>query len=182
MNLPFKKVNDEVCIASDPIVRFDARAIKFVKESALNSPRGLFRICAHKEKTNLLHEMLIGIRGDSYIRPHRHQDKVESFHLVEGSAEIIVLEDGGEIADIIELGPEKNFYYRLDFPMYHTLLVHSPVLVIHETTNGPFEVESSDLASFSPPEGDWRVKNYLEALKAKSKEWKSARGYALAVS
>jgi cupin fold WbuC family metalloprotein len=117
-----------------------------------------------------------------YIRPHRHHDKVESFHLVEGSAEIIVLEDGGEIADIIELSSEKNFYYRLDFPMYHTLLVHSPVLVIHETTNGPFEVKSSDMASFSPPEGDWRVKNYLEALKAKSKVWKSARGNALAES
>jgi len=172
MNLPFIKINDEVCIASDPIVRFDARATEFVKESALNSPRGRFRICAHKEKTNLLHEMLIGIRGDSYIRPHRHQSKVESFHLVEGVAEIIVLDEGGEIVDIIELSPKKNFYYRLDLPLYHTILVHSPVLVIHEITNGPFEVESSDMAPFSPPEGDWRVTSYLEALRAKSGEWK----------
>ena len=82
-----------------------------------------------------------------------------------------MLEDGGEIADIIELGPEKNFYYRLDFPMYHTLLVHSPVLVIHETTNGPFEVESSDLASFSPPEGDWRVISYIKVLGTIYEDW-----------
>ena len=117
MNLPIIRINDEVCIASDPIVRLDARAIEYVKESALNSPRGRFRICAHKEKTNSLHEMLIGIRGDSYIRPHRHQSKVESFHLVEGVAEIIVLDEDGEIIDIIELSPKKNFYYRLDLPL-----------------------------------------------------------------
>ena len=172
MNLPIIRINDEVCIASDPIVRLDARAIEYVKESALNSPRGRFRICAHKEKTNSLHEMLIGIRGDSYIRPHRHQSKVESFHLVEGVAEIIVLDEDGEIIDIIELSPKKNFYYRLDLPLYHTILVHSPVLVIHEITNGPFEVESSDMAPFSPPEGDLRVTSYLEALRAKSEEWK----------
>lgn len=61
MNLPFIKINDEVCIASDRIVRFDARAIEYVKESAPNSPRGRFRICAHKEKTDSLHEILIGI-------------------------------------------------------------------------------------------------------------------------
>lgn len=37
MNLPFIKINDEVFIASDPIIKFDAKAIKFVKESALKS-------------------------------------------------------------------------------------------------------------------------------------------------
>ena len=175
MNLPFKKINDEVFIASDPIVRFDARAIKFVKESALKSPRGRFRICAHKKKTDSLHEMLIGIRRDSYIRPHRHRNKVESFHLVEGSTEIILMDDNGEIVDIIELSREKNFYYRLDVPMYHSLLVHSPVLVIHEITNGPFEAKSSDLAPFSPPEDDSRVMNYLKELRDKSADWKRAK-------
>lgn len=175
MNLPFKKINDEVIIATDSIVRFDAEAVRFVKESALKSPRGRFRICAHKKLTDSLHEMLIGIRRDSYIRPHRHQNKIESFHLVEGTAEIIMLDDNGEIIDIIELSQEKNFYYRLDCPHYHTLIIHSPVLVIHETTNGPFEAGSQQMGPFSPPEGEWRVAGYLETLRSKSEKWKGVK-------
>ena len=83
--------------------------------------------------------MLIGIRADSYIRPHKHEKKVESFHLVEGTADIVILNDVGDVTDVIELSPERSFFYRLAQPRYHTLLINSPVLVIHEVTNGPFQ-------------------------------------------
>ena len=48
------------------------------------------------------------------------------------------------------LNQHWKFYYRLDSPRYHTLLIHSPMLVIHETTDGPFDPKMSDFASFSP--------------------------------
>ena len=139
MDLPINKINDEVFIASDEIVRFDAKEVDFVKKHALHNLRGRARICAHKEQSDTLHEMLIAIRSDSYIRPHRHEKKVESFHLIEGAADIVVLSENGEILNVIELGPDQNFYYRLDIPRYHTLLINSPVLVIHEVTSGPFD-------------------------------------------
>jgi cupin fold WbuC family metalloprotein len=172
MNLPLTKINDEVFIASDEIVRFGSSEIEFVKECALKNIRGRARICAHKAPTDTLHEMLIGIRSDSYIRPHRHMNKAESFHLVEGAAEIVILTNDGNISDVIELGPDRNFYYRLDKPRYHTLLIHSPVLVIHEITNGPFDPTQSDFPSFSPPEGDKSAIGYIEQLKLKVESWK----------
>ena len=113
MSLPLNKINDEVFIASDEIVRFDSREVDFIRECALQNTRGRARICAHKNPTDTLHEMLIAIRSDSYIRPHRHKKKVESFHLVEGIADIIILEDDGEVSDVVEFGPDRNFYYRL---------------------------------------------------------------------
>lgn len=175
MDFPLKKINEEVFIASEDIVRFGSRHVEFIKECAIKNLRGRARICAHKESTDKLHEMLIAIRYDSYIRPHRHKKKVESFHLVEGSADIVILNDNGAIMDVIGLSSDQNFYYRLDLPCYHTLLINSPVLVIHEITNGPFDRTQSDFASFSPPEDDRTAINYIEQLTMKVKSWKNNR-------
>jgi cupin fold WbuC family metalloprotein len=173
MDLPLKKINEEVFIASEDIVRFGSKQIEFIKECAIKNLRGRARICAHKESSDRLHEMLIAIRFDSYIRPHRHEKKIESFHLVEGSADIVILNDDGTIIDVIGLSPDQNFYYRLDLPYYHTLLINSPVLVIHEITNGPFDRTQSDFAAFSPSEGEPTTINYIEQLNAQVKSWKN---------
>ena len=165
MSLPLKRINDEVFIATDEIVRFDRDAIRFLKEQAQTSARGRSRICAHKHPENSLHEMLIAISFESYIRPHRHENKVESFHLIEGEADIVIFSNDGDVRDVIHLGDPGNFYYRLDTPSYHTLVVRSPLLVIHEVTNGPFDSNASDFASFSPEEGAEGAQKYIDELK-----------------
>ena len=165
MSLPITRVSDEVYIAKEEIVQFDTRAVEFLKECAIRNPRGRARICAHKNPTDTLHEMLIAIRTDSYIRPHRHHDKVESFHLIEGTADVVILNEQGDITDIVSLGENGTFYYRLDTPRYHTLLINSPVLVIHEITNGPFDLAQSDWAGFSPIEGTADVVTYIAKLR-----------------
>ena len=165
IELPFRKINEEVFLATEKIVRFDRRAIEFIKEKALKNKRGRARICAHKSNDDSLHEMLIAIRSDSYIRPHRHHNKVESFHLIEGRADIVILDEGNEVIDVVKLGPDDNFYYRLDAPHYHTLIIHTPVLVIHEVTNGPFDPAASDFATFAPAEGEDKALSYMSSLK-----------------
>lgn len=173
--LPLTKINDEVYVAAEEIVRLDRHAIDFIRDCALRNPRGRARICAHKDSGDNLHEMLIGIAPGSYVRPHRHHGKIESFHLVEGSADIVILSEQGSIEDVIELGPNANFYYRLDSPRYHTLLISSPVLVIHETTNGPFDPAQTDWADFSPQEGTTESVHYAANLRRIVSEWKAAR-------
>ena len=173
MDLLLKKVNEEVFVAQDEIVRFGLKEIKFIKERALKNRRGRARICAHKNTNDTLHQMLIGIRADCYIRPHKHEKKVESFHLVEGTADIVILNDAGDISDVIELSSERSFFYRLAQSRYHTLLINSPVLVIHEVTNGPFDQTQINLASFSPPEGDNATADYIKKLRLKVKLWKN---------
>ena len=169
---PLRKINDEVYVATDEIVRLGRGEIDFIRDCALKNSRGRARICAHKEAQDSLHEMLIGIRSDSYIRPHRHHNKVESFHLFEGEADIVILTDEGEIFDVIELGLNASLYYRLSTPRYHTLLIRSPVLVIHEITNGPFNSSESDFADFSPPEGGRMVQNFVLGMRERVTEWK----------
>jgi cupin fold WbuC family metalloprotein len=172
MDLPVERINDEVFVASDPIVRLDKGAVDFVREQALRNPRGRARICAHRGNDDLLHEMLIGISGASYVRPHRHDHKSESFHLVEGEAEVVILSDDGEVEDVVPLGSEANFFYRLDTPRYHTLLLGSPVLVIHETTNGPFDPSQTGWAPFAPAEGTIEAAEYVRHLRQAVAAWK----------
>jgi cupin fold WbuC family metalloprotein len=172
--LPLRKINDEVYVTADEIVRLDRRAIELMRDSALANARGRARICAHKDSGDSLHEMLIGIAATSYVRPHRHHGKIESFHLVDGSADIVILSEQGAVEDVIELGPQTNFYYRLDTPRYHTLLVQSPVLVIHETTNGPFDPSQTDWAAFSPLEGTPEAAAYTAQLRQSVRQWKEA--------
>jgi cupin fold WbuC family metalloprotein len=165
MNLLLQKVNEEVFLAAEAIVRFDRRAVEFIKEKALSNKRGRARICAHKNNNDSLHEMLIAIRSDSYVRPHRHRNKVESFHLIEGRADVVILSEYGEVMDVIKLSSDDNFYYRLDAPHFHTVVVHSSILVIHEITNGPFNPADSDFAAFAPAEGEGNAIEYISSLK-----------------
>ncbi len=164
-NLHLKKINNEVFLATEKIVRFDIRHVEYVRQSALKNIRGRARICAHRSPSDTLHEMLIAIRSDSYIRPHRHHNKVESFHLIDGSVDVVVLNEDGNIIDVIELSKSANFYYRLDSPHYHTLLINSPLLIIHEITNGPFDKNESDWGKFSPEEGSPNAGRYIEKLR-----------------
>ena len=153
MNL--HKANDEVYIALDSIVRMGIDDVAFLKDTAKRSPRRRARICAHKSNDDKLHEMLIAIAADSYIRPHRHNGKSESFHIVEGSVDVAVFDDGGTLIDVIELGPPgsgRAFFYRLSESTFHTLLIRSDFLVMHEVTNGPFDPKQSAPAPFAPPE------------------------------
>lgn len=160
------KINDEVFVAEGDIVQLDKQAVTLIKEKALHNTRGRARICAHKNAQDALHEMIIAIRSDSYIRPHRHRNKTESFHLLEGQADVIILDDHGAIQEVVRLGKEHCFYYRLNALSYHTLLIHSPILVIHEVTNGPFDSQGSEYASFAPLEEDIQgIHTYMTDLK-----------------
>lgn len=166
MNL--RKVNEEVFIADEAIVRLGEKEIAFLKEQARTNARKRARICAHKTNDDALHEMLIAISGSSYIHPHRHVGKSESFHIVEGEVDVVVFGENGTVLDVIELGDVRSgrkFYYRLTESVFHTLLIHTEFLVVHEVTNGPFDRDRTVLAPFAPPESDVdEARDYMSRL------------------
>src|SRR5882757_7789960 len=141
MTIALRKINDEVFVVDDAIVRLGAEQVLFLKQRAAASGRGRARICAHRYGGDALHEMLIAISVDSYIRPHKHPQKTESFHIIEGRVDVVVFDDTGAILEVIELSDfssGKPFYYRLADSLFHALLIHGDFLVMHEVTNGPF--------------------------------------------
>lgn len=152
-----KKINDEVYYYNGEIVKVNKNLIEELKEKAMQNKRKRVRLCAHKNVKDKLHEMIIFLGKETYIRPHKHPGKSESFHVIQGSADIIIFDDKGEIIKVIPLGKyssNKNFFYRISEPLFHTVLVNSEFLLYHETTNGPFEKKDAIFAKWAPDEND----------------------------
>lgn len=163
-----KVFNQEVLYPDETIVQVDRQDIAWLKEQAAHNPRQRIRLCAHREVEDTLHEMLIIHARDTYVRPHKHPGKSESFHVIEGVVEIVIFDEAGNVTDVIPMGDYQSgrrFFYRISDPLYHTLLIRSDVLVFHETTNGPFKREGMIFASWAPEENDkTAVKTFIEQL------------------
>jgi cupin fold WbuC family metalloprotein len=151
----FKQVQPEVLYPVEPIVHLDRQDVTDLVALADRNPRRRIRICAHGDASDGLHEMfIVHVRG-TYVRPHKHLGKSESFHVVEGEADVVLFDEQGSVVRVIRMGPYASggtFYYRLSEPLYHTLLIRSDTFVFHEVTRGPFDRSQTVFAPWSPPD------------------------------
>ena len=165
-----KAENAEVLYAADLVVTVDAAAVAQLKRDAGLNSRRRIRLCTHRGVTDPLHEMLIVHTNETYVRPHKHLGKSESFHVIEGEVDVVIFDEGGKVTDVIRMGSfasGRPFFYRIADPLFHTLLIRSPILVFHETTNGPFRREETVFASWAPDDSDRAaVVQFLDRLNA----------------
>jgi cupin fold WbuC family metalloprotein len=143
----------EVFLAEGPIAAVGQAELNALKAAVQASPKRRARINAHPDGDDALHEMIIAIDASSYIRPHKHPGKSEAFHIVEGEVDIVVFDNDGEIDRVVELGApgsQRPFYYRMSSAFFHTLIIRSELLIVHEITNGPFRPTATVFADFAP--------------------------------
>jgi cupin fold WbuC family metalloprotein len=112
--------------------------------------------------------MFIANTRATYVRPHRNLKKSKSFHIIEGSVDVVMFDDVGNIIEVIQMGDYSSgltFYYRMAEPGYHTLLIRSDFLVFVEATEGPFRRSDTVYAPWAPEESDsFAVKEFREQL------------------
>lgn len=161
----FVRESDNVLYTGNSLKTISAVDIDQITEIAKKSDRRRARICAHRNKTDSLHNMFIALCNDTYVRPHKHINKPETFHVVEGHMKIVIFEDHGTVKDVIKLGDylsKTEFFYRLNGDEYHTVIPLSDFVVFHESTTGPFRRENTLYAKWSPEENDKvRCKNFM---------------------
>ncbi len=151
------QTSPEVFLAEGPISTIGNEDIEVLRQAVRKTPKGRARINAHPGSDDELHEMIIAIEPGSYICPHKHPGKSESFHIIEGQVDIVVFSEAGNIERIVSLaakGGRHPFYYRMSTPHFHTLIIRSDLLVVHEITNGPFLPTGTIYAAFAPEEDD----------------------------
>jgi cupin fold WbuC family metalloprotein len=165
----------EVLVCTDEIIALRHSHVERLGAMAAASPKHRARICVHKDADAGIQEMIILMSRSSYLCPHRHSNKCESFHLVEGIADIVVFGDDDEIEKVIPFSPEDAFFYRLDTKRYHTIVVRSDFIVFHEVTNGPFIQNATEYAPFAPREGTNGVENYRKKLDNQIAAWLGKR-------
>jgi cupin fold WbuC family metalloprotein len=152
--------------------RFSIEELQFISTKAKESPFGRARICFHKNHDSLVHEMLIAMTYDSYVHPHKHKNKTESFLIIDGSGALIIFNDEGDIKKVIKLSNNKqktsNIYYKIPPGDYHMMISQTPLLIFQETTNGPFDRSNSELSTFSTlNDNKSSYSNYMESLRDK---------------
>lgn len=138
--------------------------IEQLVSSARSAPLGRARLCLHHGVEDPLHEMIIAFVADSYIPPHRHLGRTESFHLLQGTVVVVLFNDAGEITQRIRLSAEsvqEPRVYRLQKTVWHTVVVLSQTAVLHEVTSGPFNPTSTETAPWAPRPDDPAAKRAL---------------------
>ena len=169
----FTVASPDVLVATGGVVTVAACDVAAVVARGVRSPRRRARLCAHPRPSDPLHEMLICLARGTYVRPHRHAGKSESFHVIEGELDVVLFDDGGTVRDVIRMGPYQSgraFYYRLMEPAYHTVIVNTPHALFHETTNGPFDPTAAEFADWAPPEDAPDAAEYLNTLRSLSRD------------
>ncbi len=160
--------SDEVLYAEDSLVSVTHGDMEWLKKKAGINPRHRIRLCSHPDFMDRLHEMLIVHKKDVCVPPHKHPEKSESIHIVEGLVDIITFNDDGSISQVLplgEYGSGRVFYCRMNTSVYHTLLIHSEILAFHEITNGPFQKGDTLFAPWSPDISDPEsCRRYLKHL------------------
>jgi cupin fold WbuC family metalloprotein len=164
-----REAGDGVYVATSPVIAFTGAEVAWLKQRAAATARGRARLCAHRSSGDPLHEMLIVLDASTYVRPHRHRAKSESFHVIEGRLTVILFDDGGAVRRVLALGDYASgraFFFRLDESAYHTVLPEPGGAVIHETTNGPFDPADTERAPWAPAEDDPAAAAYRARLAA----------------
>jgi cupin fold WbuC family metalloprotein len=154
----------EVFTHHEEILQVGADWLVRLKQAADQSPLRRSRLCLHRSVEDDIQEMLIALCRDVLFRPHRHLNKTESFHVVEGDFYVIIFDDVGNVIRTVHMGPpggERTFYYRLNASYYHAMLQRSPFVVFHETTRGPFRASEAQFAPWAPEEQS-ELRRFLE--------------------
>lgn len=134
-----------------PLVDQDVIAI--LKNAARTNTRRRARFCAHASAGAEQHDMLIVSHRETYVTPHRHLDKSESFMILEGSVVILLFDDSGALQNTIDMGSYasgKPFFYRMPPGQFHSLSIKSELLVFIESTKGPFRADECENGAWAP--------------------------------
>jgi len=67
----------------------------------------------------------------------------------------VLFDETGQPTRLIRMGDfasGKSHIYRVNEPIWHSVIIRSEFAAIHEVTNGPFRVEESEFAPWAPEE------------------------------
>ena len=140
---------------TDEVALVGAEWIDRLKTVARRHPQRRARLCLHRSGGDRLHEMIIALSRDCLFQPHRHPDKSESYHAIDGRLAIVIFDTKGKpVRSLILAPPGKNgtICYRLDTSVYHAVLPLDDIVVFHEVTNGPFVQGDAEIAPWAPHE------------------------------
>ena len=149
------------------IAKIDSTFIDKLISQAKQNSRQRMRLCLHKDTSDDVHEMIIAMSKSCYVRPHKHMNKTESFHMIRGSLWLFVFDDRGAVIEKFKMSDNRDngfLVYRLEKNYWHTIIPISDFVVFHEVRKGPFKGKGDSIfPSWAPKEEE--VEKAREFLK-----------------
>ena len=165
--IPIVKESNEVLYSKESITKITSLDLFELKQMAKLNPRKRIRICLHNGVSDTIHEMIIYHPKGTYVPPHKHKDKEESFHLISGEIDCVIFNNEGKISNTFPMGDYssgRNFYYRIPADTFHTQLFKKDTF-FHEVSEGPFNRDETIIASWAPDEKDIvKTKKYMSDI------------------
>jgi len=123
---------------------FNSNKFNELKIATDNSSRHISRYLIHTSREKKVQEMIIMMKKDCLIKPNRIINKSESLTVIFGELLLMFFDDNGKLTEKIKLSTadeteDFNSSYRIESPLWHTMVPISNYVCVHEILEGPFE-------------------------------------------
>lgn len=163
-----RRESDEVLNSLISNVDLSLETITKLGEISKGTDRQRIRLCVHRNTTESVHEMFIVHPKGAYVPPHKHLGKSESMLVLDGETDYFLFGEEGKIEKKISMGDYrsgKSFFFRLQEPLFHSILIRSNTLTFLEITKGPFRRNDTIEAPWAPKQDNSEeVDRFLEEL------------------
>ncbi|MEI7909704.1 MAG: WbuC family cupin fold metalloprotein [Verrucomicrobiota bacterium] len=148
------------------MIKIDQRLLDEVTSKAKLSPRLRMNHNFHPQLEDPVQRLLNALEPWTYIRPHKHVTKEESFVLLRGTVLAVVFNDDGSIRDHFILNSASgNLGLEFEENSFHMLTSLESGSVVYEIKEGPFvpHTEGSS-APWAPHEGTPEGREFLTRI------------------
>ena len=113
--------------------------IDFLRASALDASGGVARLCLHSDPSALQHDMVVALTTGCQQRIHRHPEKPETLHVIEGTLTVSLFNDDGVLLRREFLSRDQQLLTRIPSGVWHLVQPDTEVSIFHESRPGPFD-------------------------------------------
>lgn len=127
-----------------------------VTAQAKENPRLRMNYNLHATMDTPVHRMLNALEPGTYLPPHRHTDKEETYLVLRGRLLAFFYDEEGNVTEKVCLDPVEG-KHGLEIPpgTWHSIVAMESGTVIFEIKKGPYQpLSPEDLASWAPASTD----------------------------
>ncbi|MDR0895494.1 MAG: WbuC family cupin fold metalloprotein [Prevotellaceae bacterium] len=134
--------------------------MKLISEKLLNdvtrqaqaSPRLRMNYNLHESLSAPIQRLLNALEPDTYLPPHRHPDKTETYLMVRGSLLAFFYDDQGNVTEWAHLShAAENYGLEIPANTWHSIISLEPGTIIFEVKAGPYlPLAPNDIPAWAP--------------------------------
>ena len=121
------------------------------------------RVNFHDNSDSLHHDMIILQWKNTYVRPHKHQNKPESCYIVKGEHYFIVFDESGSVIDKVKMDVNKCPFYKVSAGSHHMSIPISDYVIFYESKPGPYLNENDSVFPEWAPVQD-SIDQYISSI------------------